>query len=214
MYNNIILHMLYLPCRLGFAKSTCKYEDYLDKGGPTTPGEGGGGKTGGGKKHPKPPPPLTPGTTTANATCSIQPSTPCSASCDGIAANKGTLVLGTQTWVNTCKNTTAVGDGTRNCHVPCYGPKIVRGDPSCPDLAWSECNKACLQTRKIVKPPSSSSTTPFSTSAEDGGSCKYTTESRVCYAAACPVADGDYLVFIDMKVRVNPQVGYMSNKSN
>jgi len=37
--------------------------------------------------------------------------------------------------------------------------------------------------------------------------CKMTQQTRVCYAGACPVDDGDYLVFVDLRVFVSPQVG-------
>ena len=36
--------------------------------------------------------------------------------------------------------------------------------------------------------------------------CKMTQQTRVCYAGACPVDDGDYLVFVDLRVFVSPQV--------
>ena len=39
--------------------------------------------------------------------------------------------------------------------------------------------------------------------------CKMTQQTRVCYAGACPVDDGDYLVFVDLRVFVSPQVRSM-----
>ena len=39
---------------------------------------------------------------------------------------------------------------SKNCSEHCAKTSIVRGDPLCPDLPWSECSKDCMKTRKVV----------------------------------------------------------------
>jgi hypothetical protein len=53
-----------------------------------------------------------------------------------------------QTWVDKCGREMP-GAGAKECNIPCNDNKVVRGDPNCPDKAWTECPKTCLQTRKI-----------------------------------------------------------------
>ena len=36
------------------------------------------------------------------------------------------------------------------------------------------------------------------------GKCNYHTTTAICYTGSCPMADGDYLVYVDMRVRIEP----------
>lgn len=64
--------------------------------------------------------------------------------------------------------------------------RIVRGDYRCPDSPWTECNEECEQSRTI---------------GQLGLACAKKKETRNCYTAACETKAGDYLVFIDLKVK-------------
>jgi hypothetical protein len=37
------------------------------------------------------------------------------------------------------------------------------------------------------------------------GKCNYHQQTSPCYAYECPVVDGDYLIYIDMRVRIQPE---------
>ena len=77
----------------------------------------------------------------------------------------------------------------------CTQYKIVRGDPHCPDKPWTDCSHACIKSRQAV---------PRTEPLYVGGKCNYQLQTSTCYAGACPLHDGDYLLYLDMRVRVEP----------
>lgn len=219
--------------RVGFAKSNCRYEEFEMKATsvPTRSPHSYLSDDGTDDDNNVP-------------TCTMVPTTPCNAQCDKVLINTGAIKEGIQKWEDSCGVKEVNGTGDRVCHVSCYGPKLARGDVDCHDTPWSECDKSCLQTRKVKKIiyqygyksvkknrqlfqlfgsnsdystanindhsiSHSHSNAPYNNknnlhSAADD-KCAYTSTPRVCYTGACPVNDGDYVMFIDMKVKINPQ---------
>jgi hypothetical protein len=158
--------------------------------------------------------------------CRDYPTSKCSASCSDVPEDVGQIVEGIQIWKNPCGDSDISDTGPKPCHVICHGPHIVRGDKDCPDTPWSECDKGCSQTRKIKRPkrrlPNQSNGHVRHLSnqrSEESGAihrniggkaniplkCDYISMSRNCSTGACPVTVGDYLAFIDMKVRIDPK---------
>ena len=155
------------------------------------------------------------------------PLSECSAEC--ATATGPYIATGNQSFTDTCGK--EGNSYSKYCHVSCNGLKPVRGvDPACPDKPWTECNHACLQSRMVPailsrhhhhrqlrsldgdqpSPPldSSSQDAPppgTGTAGATSNQCKMTQQTRVCYTGACPVDDGDYLVFIDLRVFISPQ---------
>lgn len=124
--------------------------------------------------------------------CDFVPYTECTARCDkDKPAYKST---GLQDWVNKCEIDTGDVDA-RPCSENCTNFKIVRGDPQCPDKPWTECSHACIKSRQAV---------PLTEPLKIGGVCNYQLQTATCYAGACPLNEGDYLLYIDMRVRVEP----------
>jgi hypothetical protein len=217
--------------RVGFAKSNCRYEDFESKSTevPTRAPHGGYVSDDADDDINAPP------------TCTLVPTTPCTARCDDVPANTASTKEGFQKWEDSCGNKGVPGAGDKACHVTCFGPKLARGDVDCHDTPWSECDKSCLQTRKVKKTnypllsrqsyknrqlqqlfgDSAASTTindhqthsdvnPYIHASTHNSihntddKCSYTSTPRVCYTGSCPVNDGDYVMFIDMKVKINP----------
>ncbi len=192
--------------RVGFAKSDCKYEDFMIKEtleptviptpSPTKVGatpeptmpptdETSGGS--GGKKKSKP----------TIDKCASTATTKCTASC---RRESGThyMQAGTQSVVEPCDTDGHILESpksqTKACNQPCEGTLMVRGSPECPERAWGECGRECVQSRQ------------FPNSEElSGGKCHYSTQTRPCYSGSCPLNDGDMLIFIDMRIAVSPQ---------
>jgi hypothetical protein len=191
--------------RVGFAKSDCKYEDFVSKetlrpsqlptAAPTKSGE-----------TPRP-------TTTAEKTaasggdsgkkgkddgkCASRFSGRCSATC---RKESGThyMQAGEQPSEEPCDSDGHLLETPRSaskaCHQPCDGASIVRGKPECPERPWSECKRECVQSRLF---PNSEELA--------AGKCHYITQTRPCYSDSCPLNNGDMLIFIDMRVGVPPQ---------
>lgn len=201
--------------RVGFAKSNCRYEDFEPKvtEAPTRKPFAYGDDSVDDDHTPP--------------TCALVPTTPCTARCEDVPANTGAIKQGLQKWEDSCGVKEVNGTGDKVCHATCFGPKLARGDVNCHDTPWTECDKSCLQTRKVKKTnyhtmsrhknrqlhqlfgPSDSAVSSVYKSTHDlhmsDDKCQYTSTPRVCYTGACPVNDGDYVVFIDMKVKINPQ---------
>lgn len=85
----------------------------------------------------------------------------------------------------------------KDCHELCVRSTNVPGKSlQCIVSQWSDCKadkenpSGCSQSRTNYKETKNSTC-----------GVKYT-ESRDCYADACPVAENDYLVFLDMKVEI------------
>ena len=111
----------------------------------------------------------------ANGKCAGSPVDQCDAQCDqetGIYERKGH-----QDYVG-CK---------ADCTIQCEGNLIARGSAGCVDTPWSECTEKCFQTRTV--------------GISTGGQCTHKPETRSCYTAACETKTGDYLVFIDLKIK-------------
>ena len=105
------------------------------------------------------------------------PSEDCTAEC---SKSEQYSQKGTQLYDNGCS---AV------CTIDCNEDIIVRGAPSCPDSRWDECSEICVQSRTVGIYDA------------DQKSCVQNKETRKCYTASCETKSGDYLVFIDFKVK-------------
>jgi hypothetical protein len=109
--------------QLGFAQSTCTYDDYPD----TLPIPG------------------FPNNLPTISKCLLY--SECTAVCIPQTSNDGFIAVGVQSVQDTCASKTTKND----CHVPCdhYG-KVIRGNPVCPDTPWSECSSTCTQYRSYT----------------------------------------------------------------
>ncbi len=95
--------------------------------------------------------------------------------------------------------TTYIGTLTiikQSCNENCTRYHAVRGDPSCPDTPWSECTHGCIMSRKVV---------PTTEPLHVHGQCNYRQQTRTCYAGLCPREDGDYILYLDMRVKIDPR---------
>ena len=170
--------------KVGFSKSECKYEDYVET--PTI-----------NVLPTRQPTTFSTGANSSTPGCSGVPGaglvaiSECTARCSDLSSPAYTA-SGSQVFVDPCSKTPTASI-TKACHQPCNLNKVVRGDPKCPTKAWLECSKSCIQSRAA----------PY---AEDlaKGSCKYTQQTRTCNTGDCPTADGDYLVFVDLRVMIYP----------
>ena len=170
--------------RVGFAKSDCVYEEFQPKDTPA----------------PSPVP-------THRPTVENQPDfTPsktlciskdiavsaCTAKCNNMLNNPH-VEIGTQDKIDSCDTSSDPKKTSASCSLQCVGSKIVRGDSTCPEKAWTTCNHGCTQTRDM----------PVT---EDlvSGKCNYKQQARACYSGDCPLHDGDMLIFIDMRIGIAP----------
>jgi len=186
--------------RIGIAKSNCKHEDFaipvtstptmtpttlLVPTVPTlsTPTES----------------PETNNNNNGNQNCmsELMPIDQCTARCD--QSTKSYIAVGMQTYADRCGKQLA-GSGARSCHQPCAAWRPVRGNPNCPYEEWSDCEHGCIQSRRVPLIANNSSELG-TTAAACGG---YTQQTRTCYSGTCPIQEGDYLVFIDLKLKVAP----------
>lgn len=185
--------------RVGFAPSTCNYEEFA-------PADTSAGNSG----------PALIDTSAASNSSSCKgeemiPTTECTAVCN---RNESAYVsTGTQQWKKLCAVASAAGlssdpDATgpvssdpkdveeRQCLESCSFHKVVRGNPECPDRPWTECTHGCVKSRQTV---------PSTEKLKDRhGHCNYRLQTSTCYAGICPLQDGDYLVYIDLRVRIEP----------
>jgi hypothetical protein len=168
--------------RIGFAKSTCNYEEIAPRyTRPPTLSPTVAGFTGDDDKQSR------------SQQCDPQkllPYTPCSAYC---SKNESSYrAQGVQDYMNECRDGQIV---TRDCFQMCSFSKIVRGPLHCPDKEWGECTHGCLRARSVV---------PASEPTLVDGACNYKYQTAICYSGMCPRQDGDYLLYLDMRVRVEP----------
>ena len=184
--------------RVGFAKSFCKYEDFAipATSRPTIRPSKAPSRT-------RPPQATGEDDDKVDSPCisKFAPLEACSATC--LVTKEPFVAVGSQAWGDRCQKKNYPGSGPRPCHESCANNKIVRGNPFCPEKPWTECDSSCTQTRSV---PSTSGAhraneTFNSTSARCG---KYTSQSRACYTGSCDTQDGDYLVFIDLRIQVSP----------
>lgn len=112
--------------RIGFASSSCTYEDYSMEPDVDVPG------------FPNNAP-------TMPESLKYEE---CTAACTNLAAKQNYLAAGFQV----VKDTTTGKSSSLPCHVACDTQgREVRGDPSCPDSPWSECSSSCVQYRTTAK---------------------------------------------------------------
>ena len=60
------------------------------------------------------------------------------------------------------------------------------------------------ERRRLDDTSPSPTDAPLPTTPTTPSQCKMTQQTRTCYTGACPVSDGDYLVFIDLRVFMSP----------
>jgi hypothetical protein len=190
--------------QLGFAQSTCNYEEFdpltqnkddnkpalLDPTSGNVPAPPKGGD--------------------ACTEDEMVPTSQCSAQC--LRNETAYISTGTQQWK--CVRAIAAGSSLdpevdspkvdprdvqdRPCQESCAGYRIVRGDPHCPDRPWTECTHGCVKSRQTV--PAGEKL--YADSRHK--TCNYHLQTSTCYAGSCPLQEGDYLVYVDLRVRVEP----------
>lgn len=186
--------------RIGFSPSVCKYEDF---GIPLTR-----------KPTSKPTssnrPPTSPDdddfedNDDNNIPCvsRLVPTEPCSALCTSTNAY---IAVGTQKWADVCGNPTYPGTGVKTCHESCVAGKPVRGNPFCYEKPWTQCDEKCTQSRSL--PTFHGESPPINeTYDEKDSKCgtQYAKQSRLCYTNKCAMADGDYFIYMDLRVQIQP----------
>lgn len=165
--------------RVGFAKSSCKFEDFVIHTLPPTAAP------------------------TANPSISEEPITsPCSSIVTATSRCSASCPLeftghqhGNQTFsrVNACSGDPVTHTFQAPCVISCQNGKFVRGyNPECPAKPWSECSKVCSQSRHIP------------TVREGTSECVYEEEIRGCFSGSCPIVDGNTLIFMDFRVGISP----------
>ena len=189
--------------RVGFGKSNCKFEDFSSgetdapTSQPTTLYGVPDTNSDSGKCESE----LVP-FDQCSAKCSGQSSSSSSSSSGGGGGSNPYIAQGVQKWVDKCD--VELGAITEKpCSIPCVGSKVVRGNPYCPDKAWTDCEHGCIQSRMVVSYDITTANPDLDlTKAEN---CqKYTQQTRTCYAGGCALSIGDYLVFIDLRVQIQP----------
>jgi hypothetical protein len=172
---------------IGFGESSCNTEELLphDEDGTappsTAPKEGESSKI----------------TDKTGAHCDLQPFTECTATCN---RNESYYVAaGVQDYVNSCGGVIT----ERACSENCNFYHSVRGDPQCPDHPWTECSHGCMTSRRLV-PKGESIWKVTGKGASKAVQCNYVTQTDTCYTGACPYGDGDYLIYLDFRIRITP----------
>jgi hypothetical protein len=212
--------------RVGFSKSDCKFEDFmlLETGSPVSKPT----------RSPSDSTPVVPINDDKVCTSKLIPITECDAECNNYDSSISYISTGHQVWSDVCLDENFPGSGEKECNVPCVGPKIVRGNfnlylyiyiyififiifiifdylgnPFCPDKPWTECNNACIQSRyneitDYNRPVVVYNNNDVKPTEEQCG--KRTQNTRTCYSSVCEADEGDFFVFIDMRVRIRPSV--------
>lgn len=169
--------------KLGFAKSNCKYEDYTEHENhtPTT--------------YPSPMEPYLDDYIGDENHCksSLIPSNQCTAKCPQEHSDKVQRVYGNQTYIDSCgaENPEA---GEKPCSITCQYGVVSRGRIDCPDNPWTSCNAQCIQYRDM----------PLDPKYNPGKKCQYKRQTQLCYSGLCPYKEGDYIIYIDMRVGLDP----------
>jgi hypothetical protein len=176
--------------RVGFAKSDCKYEDFMPKMTlPPTPApthrptfqnrDGSNADSGN------------------DCVSEMVAITKCSARCTGSPSGNTPYYFkdGKQKSIDKCDRSESPQITEKDCNQPCYDRKIVRGQPKCYEKGWGECLHSCIQSRQV----------PDYDVLDKENKCTYHQQTRNCYSGACPLHDGDMIVFIDMRIMVDPQ---------
>jgi hypothetical protein len=181
---------------VGFAESACDFEASAGDAPSAAPSPGP-------SAVPSPPPLMPP---------EWRPAGPCDAQCDPSPQGQGEgqkqgegqrsdayTAVGAQTWLDVADGVTTVD---RTCTVLCardnsllFAPPPPPGggnasaSASCPEGAWGECSAGCMQTRPLLAPPGPAAGAGECTTAPASAAL-----TQACYAGACPVAPGDYVV--------------------
>lgn len=191
--------------RIGFVRSTCNFEEFnapltnAPTLRPTLPpaaaiatggnSSGSGSACGGGA-----------------AAVTFVPYTQCSARCDR-ADEAAYVAAGTQDFVAACVATqellTSQPVQSRGCSENCTKTLAVRGDPRCPDTPWTECSHACITTRRVVPRDTEPLFRPLVSHGSVSQTCNYQTQTSACYTGQCPRQDGDYLLYVDVHLRMD-----------
>ena len=101
--------------------------------------------------------------------------TECSARCD--VNQSAYRAEGVQEYVDKCDVYGGESE-IRSCYENCSFFKIVRGDPQCPDKAWTDCSHGCVMSRQAV---------PVGEAALSRGKCNYHVQTATCYSHECPI---------------------------
>lgn len=161
---------------IGMAKSSCNYEEIVPHITRSPSAR-----------------PTSPDGTATTAKCDpakMIPYTSCSASCN---KNESSYkASGAQEYTNECKDGNVV---SKDCFEHCSYHTVAKGRIGCPDRAWTECNHACIRSRQYV---------PNNDDLYKNGKCNYVTQTATCYSGLCPRQDGDYLIYLDMRVKLEP----------
>jgi hypothetical protein len=167
--------------RVGFARSDCMYEEYREKVHDVVPTMAPSVSADSGA-------PVTDCSThlTAIKECTAR----CNLSEEGESHTY--TKEGIQEYHDSCPQPKTV---TKPCTIPCNGNKIVRGVDTCPEKPWNPCLKSCIQSRDMPLADELSNKV-----------CKYAQQTRACYSGDCPMQDGDMLIFIDMRVGIQPSL--------
>eukprot|EP01033_Poteriospumella_lacustris_P009969 gene9970-7131_t len=186
--------------RVGFVRSTCNFEEFNAPltNAPTAP--------------PTLPPaaaaagPIANGNGSACGFSQLVPYTQCSARCDR-ADEAAYVATGTQDFVASCVATQALLPAqplvSRGCSENCTKTLAVRGDPRCPDSPWTECSHACITTRRVVPRDTEPLFRPLVSHGSVSQTCNYQTQTSACYTGQCPRQDGDYLLYVDVHLRMD-----------
>jgi hypothetical protein len=158
--------------RVGFAPSSCKYEDYGQKAGSTVP-----------TAQPTTPEERSAGKSCDSKTGELVPLDLCTARCKEVNVSTAYIVEGQQRWADRCFPSTVVE--TRACHVACSKDNVVISAPVsilCPEAPWTECYKSCKQYRTIQR----------ANGPNEKCAAGVTVDSRPCYSGVCPVNTGQF----------------------
>lgn len=182
--------------QIGFAQSNCNYEEFDPNQDSAKENEPALVDPAGGK---------TPPTPVAGKSCTedeMIPSTECSALCN--RNETAYTATGTQLWkcVRSLDTNTPVDPKDvqeRPCQESCSFYKPVRGDPECPDRPWTDCAHGCVKSRQTVPKGEK-----LYKNGKKKHQCNYHLQTTTCYAGSCPLQDGDYLVYVDLRVGIEP----------
>lgn len=168
--------------RIGFAQSTCKYEQFADRV-THSPSQ----KPTRSFENPKN------GSDECKVRGIMQPLDECNAKCDLESPTHNYVAVGQQRWADKCTLSTDIE--SRDCHIACSIENGIVSAPIsilCPEAPWLECSKTCKQA-KIVKNP-----------LKIGGECAKASQTvyRPCFTGKCPVERGPvsseiYLIYFE-----------------
>jgi hypothetical protein len=183
--------------RLGFAQSTCNYDQHIAATNPF-PGTA---------VDPMTPPPILedgPGGSSSGEggeeRCVLKPLEYCTASCSLRHAGKSYVSTGNQSFLNECTKAREEVPCQEFCH---KDNTLARGvEINCLSTPWTECDTHCKQYRTLA----SSGTTAVATSGSGtgGGSCERIKQERDCHVDDCPLTSEDFFILSEWKYKYPP----------